>query len=141
MTGDLQKYYPKYTLDFKGVGLMMKEFSWPGGFPSHVNPEFPGSIHEGGELGYALAVSYGAVMNNPDLIVTCIVGDGEAETGPTATAWHSHKFIDPKQSGAVIPILHLNGYKISSPTLLGTMSYVLMTWVHEQSCAKSSHCI
>lgn len=119
---DLKVYYPDYDLSMKGLSRLLKDFSWPGGWPSHVNPMYPGSIHEGGELGYSLSVSYGAVMNHPDLIVTCLVGDGEAETGPLATSWHSHKWIDPKSSGAVIPILHLNGYKISSCTIFGSMS-------------------
>ena len=96
----------------------MRAFSWPGGFPSHLSPPVPGTIHEGGELGYALATAFGAALDNPDLIVACIVGDGEAETGPTATAWHGIKFLDPATSGAVLPILHLNGFKISSPTHL-----------------------
>jgi xylulose-5-phosphate/fructose-6-phosphate phosphoketolase len=122
VSGELGEYYNKYSMDYDGLSRLVKDFSREGGFPSHVNPLLPGSIHEGGELGYALAVSYGAVMNNPDLIVTCLVGDGEAETGPTATAWHSHKFIDPKESGAVLPILHLNGFKISTPTIFGCMS-------------------
>ena len=118
----LEKFYPELTLDYKGLAKFVKMFSWPGGFPSHLYPGLPGTIHEGGELGYALATSFGAVMDNPDLIVACMVGDGEAETGPTATAWHSYKFIDPAESGAVLPILHLNGYKISNPTIFGTMS-------------------
>lgn len=122
LEGTLQEYYPDLTLDEVGVGKLVKEFSWPGGFPSHLYPGIPGTIHEGGELGYALATAFGAVMDNPDLIVACIVGDGEAETGPTATAWHSYKFLNPVESGAVLPILHLNGYKISSPTIYGTMS-------------------
>lgn len=88
---------------------------------SHVNAETPGCIHEGGELGYALSVSFGAVMDNPDLVVACVVGDGEAETGPTATAWHAYKYIDPAESGAVLPILHVNGFKISERTIFGTM--------------------
>ncbi len=100
----------------------MRSFSWPGGFPSHLYPGVPGTIHEGGELGYALATAFGAAMDNPNLIVACIVGDGEAETGPTATAWHSYKFLDPAESGAVLPILHLNGYKIANPTIYGTMT-------------------
>jgi len=120
--GSLYDFYPEYSLERNGLKKLIKGFSMPGGFPSHVNAETPGSIHEGGELGYALSVAYGAVMDNPDLLVACIVGDGEAETGPTATAWHSHKFIDPKESGAVLPIVHVNGYKISNPTLYGTMS-------------------
>lgn len=121
LEGSLQKYYPELTLDYKGLANFIKRFSWPGGFPSHLFPGIPGTIHEGGELGYALATAFGAVMDNPKLIVTCIVGDGEAETGPTATAWHSTKFLDPAESGAVLPILHLNGYKISNPTIYGTM--------------------
>ncbi|KAJ3050989.1 hypothetical protein HK097_008030 [Rhizophlyctis rosea] len=112
----------KYNWSREGLRQLIRGFSWPGGFPSHVNAETPGAIHEGGELGYALAVSFGAVMDNPDLIVTCIVGDGEAESGPTATAWHSYKYIDPKESGAVIPVLNLNGYKISESTVFGNMS-------------------
>ncbi len=122
LEGSLKEFYPELTLDSKGLHEFIKRFSWPGGFPSHLYPGIPGTIHEGGELGYALATSFGAVMDNPDLVVACIVGDGEAETGPTATAWHSYKFIDPAESGAVLPILHLNGYKISNPTIYGTMS-------------------
>ncbi|NGX54014.1 MAG: Xylulose-5-phosphate phosphoketolase [Chlamydiae bacterium] len=121
LEGSLLEYYPDYTLDYKGVGELLKGFSWPGKFPSHLFPGTPGAIHEGGELGYALATAFGAVMDNPDLIVACIVGDGEAESGPTATAWHSTKFLDPEESGAVLPILHLNGYKIANPTIYGTM--------------------
>ena len=105
----------------------MRAFSWPGGFPSHLSPPVPGTIHEGGELGYALATAFGAALDNPDLIVACIVGDGEAETGPTATAWHSTKFLDPATSGAVLPILHLNGFKISSPTIFATMTDAELT--------------
>ena len=119
--GSLQEFYPDLTLDYKGLAAFIKRFSWPGGFPSHLYPGLPGTIHEGGELGYALATAFGAVLDNPDLLVACIVGDGEAETGPTATAWHCTKFLDPKESGAVLPILHLNGYKISNPTIYGTM--------------------
>jgi len=122
VSGELGEFYSQYNNSSEGVAQLIKDFSREGGFPSHVNPQTPGAIHEGGELGYALAVSYGAVMDNPDLIVTCIVGDGESETGPTATAWHSHKYIDPVDSGAVIPILNLNGFKISSTTIYGTMS-------------------
>lgn len=117
----LEKFYPELTLDEKGLGHFIKMFSWPGGFPSHLYPGIPGTVHEGGELGYALATAFGAVMDNPKLIVACIVGDGEAETGPTAASWHCPKFIDPAESGAVLPILHLNGYKISNPTIYGTM--------------------
>ena len=101
---------------------LVRSFSWPGGFPSHIAPIVPGTIHEGGELGYALATAFGAALDNPELIVACIVGDGEAETGPTAGAWHSNKFLDPATCGAVLPILHVNGYKIANPTIYGTMS-------------------
>lgn len=122
LEGSLHTYYPELTPDMAGLKHFVKGFSWPDGFPSHLYPGLPGTIHEGGELGYALATSFGAVMDNPDLIVACIIGDGEAETGATATAWHSTKFLDPAQSGAVLPIVHINGYKISSPTIYGTMS-------------------
>jgi xylulose-5-phosphate/fructose-6-phosphate phosphoketolase len=122
LEGSLHEFYPELTLDKAGLETFVRRFSWPGGFPSHLYPGVPGTIHEGGELGYALATAFGAAMDNPDLIVACIVGDGEAETGPTATAWHSYKFLDPAESGAVLPILHLNGYKISNPTIYGTMS-------------------
>jgi xylulose-5-phosphate/fructose-6-phosphate phosphoketolase len=121
LEGSLQEFYPNLTQDLAGLKQFIRSFSWPDGFPSHLYPGLPGTIHEGGELGYALATAFGAVMDNPNLIVACIVGDGEAETGPTATAWHSYKFIDPVESGAVLPIVHINGYKISSPTLYGTM--------------------
>ncbi|KAK4054699.1 hypothetical protein OIO90_003511 [Microbotryomycetes sp. JL221] len=119
--GAVSKFYPQYSMDEQGLEKFVKGFSWPGGFPSHVNAETPGCVHEGGELGYALGVAYGTVMDNPDLITVAIIGDGESETGPTATAWHSHKWIDPKESGAVLPILHVNGFKISERTLPGTM--------------------
>jgi len=121
LEGTLCRFYPDYSLDTKGLSKLIYGFSVPGGFPSHINAECPGSIHEGGELGYALAVAWGAVMDNPDLIVTCVVGDGESETGPTATAWHAAKYIDPKESGAVIPIVHVNGFKISERTIYGCM--------------------
>ena len=101
---------------------LFKQFSFPGGIPSHVAPETPGSIHEGGELGYALSHAFGAAFDNPDLIVACVVGDGEAETGPLAAAWHSNKFLNPVRDGAVLPILHLNGYKIANPTVLARIS-------------------
>ncbi|CEL62480.1 hypothetical protein RSOLAG1IB_04836 [Rhizoctonia solani AG-1 IB] len=119
--GSISRFYPQYGMHEDGFDKFIRSFSWPGGFPSHVNAETPGAIHEGGELGYALAVSYGSVMDKPDLITVCVVGDGESETGPTATAWHAHKFIDPAESGAVLPILHLNGFKISERTIPGTM--------------------
>jgi len=122
MEGTLAKYYPAATPNEKGAGYVIKNFSWPYGFPSHSNPGAPGVILEGGELGYALATAYGSVLDNPELITACVVGDGEAETGPTATAWHLHRFIDPAQNGAVLPILHLNGYKISGPTIFGRMT-------------------
>ncbi|KAK3314083.1 XFP N-terminal domain-containing protein [Apodospora peruviana] len=122
LEGSLEKFYPgEYDRNTTGLRNLITRFSVPGGFPSHINAETPGSIHEGGELGYALAVSFGAVMDKPDLIVTCVVGDGEAESGPTATAWHAIKYLDPKESGAVIPILHVNGFKISERTIFGCM--------------------
>src|SRR4029079_3679572 len=101
-----------------GLRQLFRQFSFPGGIPSHVAPETPGSIHEGGELGYSLSHAYGAAFDNPDLVVACVVGDGEAETGPLATGWHSNKFLNPVTDGAVLPILHLNGYKIANPTIL-----------------------
>src|SRR5919198_1153786 len=122
LEGSLGEFYPDRTLDRAGLARLVRSFSWPGGFPSHLTPGTPGTIHEGGELGYALATAFGAAFDNPGLIVACIVGDGEAETGPTATAWHCPKFLDPAGDGAVLPILHLNGYKISSRTVLGSMS-------------------
>jgi xylulose-5-phosphate/fructose-6-phosphate phosphoketolase len=122
LEGTLAEFYPELTRDRAGLERFVKRFSWPGGFPSHLYPGIPGTIHEGGELGYALATAFGAAMDNPDLIVGCIVGDGEAETGPTATAWHSYKYIDPAEDGAVLPVLHLNGYKISGPTIFGAMA-------------------
>lgn len=122
LEGSLAKFYPgEYDLSYSGLRNLITRFSVPGGFPSHINAETPGAIHEGGELGYALAASFGAVMDSPDLVVACIVGDGEAETGPTATAWHAIKYLDPKESGAVIPILHVNGFKISERTIFGCM--------------------
>jgi len=121
LEGTLSKYYKNISRDKEGIADMARLFSWPYGFPSHSNPEAPGVILEGGELGYALATSYGAILDNPSLIVSCIIGDGEAETGPTATAWHLSKLIDPGKNGAVLPILHLNGYKISGPTFYGRM--------------------
>jgi xylulose-5-phosphate/fructose-6-phosphate phosphoketolase len=118
LEGTLSQVYPHIGSDEAGMGRLFKQFSFPGGVPSHVAPETPGSIHEGGELGYSLAHAYGAAFDNPDLVVACVVGDGEAETGPLATAWHSTKFLNPARDGAVLPILHLNGYKISNPTVL-----------------------
>jgi xylulose-5-phosphate/fructose-6-phosphate phosphoketolase len=122
MEGTLEKYYERATPDGKGVGYISKMFSWPYGFSSHCSPETPGLILEGGELGYSLASAYGAVLDNPELLAVCLIGDGEAETGAIAAAWHTSKLIDPAGNGAVLPILHLNGYKISGPTLFGSMS-------------------
>lgn len=122
LEGTLSKYYPKVPRNRQGIAYMAHQFSWPYGFPSHSNPTAPGVILEGGELGYSLSTAYGAILDNPDLIATCLVGDGEMETGPTATAWHLNKLIDPATNGAVLPILHLNGYKISGPTFTGRMS-------------------
>ena len=118
LEGTYSEVYPEITRDAAGLGRLFKQFSFPGGIPSHVAPETPGSIHEGGELGYALSHAFGAAFDNPDLIVAAVVGDGEAETGPLATSWHSNKFLNPATDGAVLPILHLNGYKIASPTIL-----------------------
>ena len=122
MEGTYSEYYPSITEDESGLQKLFKQFSFPGGVSSHVAPETPGSIHEGGELGYSLAHGFGAVMDNPDLIAAVVVGDGEAETGTLATSWHSNKFLNPKIDGAVLPILHLNGYKISNPTILSRIS-------------------
>jgi xylulose-5-phosphate/fructose-6-phosphate phosphoketolase len=121
LEGTYSEFYPNISLDEVGMKKLFTQFSFPGGVPSHVAPETPGSIHEGGELGYALAHAYGAVFDNPDLITACVVGDGEAETGPLATSWHSNKFLNPVRDGAVLPILHLNGYKIANPTVLARL--------------------
>lgn len=118
LEGTYSEYFPEISQDVEGLGRLVKQFSFPGGIPSHVAATTPGSIHEGGELGYSVSHAYGAVLDNPDLIVACVVGDGEAETGPLATSWHSNKFLDPRNDGAVLPILHLNGYKIANPTVL-----------------------
>ena len=118
LEGTYSEVYPAITQDEDGVKKLFKQFSFPGGIPSHVAPETPGSIHEGGELGYSLSHAFGAVFDNPNFLVACIIGDGEAETGPLATAWHSNKFLDPVTDGVVLPILHLNGYKIANPTIL-----------------------
>jgi xylulose-5-phosphate/fructose-6-phosphate phosphoketolase len=123
LEGSYSEFYPHISQDSVGMQRLFKQFSFPGGIPSHVAPETPGSINEGGELGYSLSHAFGAVFDNPDLIVACVVGDGEAETGPLATAWHSNKFLDPARDGAVLPILHLNGYKIANPTILGRISH------------------
>lgn len=123
LEGTYSEYYPNIGQDEEGMQRLFKQFSFPGGIPSHVAPETPGSIHEGGELGYAVSHAYGAAFDNPDLIVACVVGDGEAETGPLAAAWHSNKFLNPVRDGAVLPILHLNGYKIANPTILSRIDH------------------
>jgi xylulose-5-phosphate/fructose-6-phosphate phosphoketolase len=118
LEGSYSEIYPEVTQDEAGLRKLFLQFSFPGGIPSHASPECPGSIHEGGELGYSLSHAFGAAFDNPELVVACVIGDGEAETGPLATAWHSNKFLDPRSDGAVLPILHLNGYKIANPTVL-----------------------
>jgi xylulose-5-phosphate/fructose-6-phosphate phosphoketolase len=123
LEGTYSEIYPDISQDEAGLRKLFIQFSFPGGIPSHASPECPGSIHEGGELGYSLSHSFGAVFDNPDLIVACVVGDGEAETGPLATAWHSNKFLNPITDGVVLPILHLNGYKISNPTVLARIDH------------------
>ena len=122
LEGTYSEIYPNITYDEEGLKKFFKQFSFPGGVPSHAAPETPGSINEGGELGYSLAHAFGAVLDNPDLIVATVIGDGEAETGSLATSWQGHKFINPKNDGVVLPILNLNGYKISNPTIFGRMS-------------------
>ncbi|MEU5777889.1 phosphoketolase family protein [Streptomyces venezuelae] len=121
LEGSYTQTYPDITRDAEGMAKLFRQFSFPGGVPSHVAPETPGSIHEGGELGYSLAHAYGAALDNPDLLVACVIGDGEAETGPLAASWHCNKFHDPAHDGAVLPILHLNGYKIANPTVLARL--------------------
>src|SRR5689334_976611 len=123
LEGTYSEVYPTIGHDEEGLRRLFRQFSFPGGIPSHVAPETPGSIHEGGELGYSLVHAYGAAFDNPDLLVCCVVGDGEAETGPLATSWHSNKFVDPATDGAVLPVLHLNGYKIANPTILARISH------------------
>src|ERR1700690_4148939 len=118
LEGSYTERYPAIERSRNGLQRLFRQFSWPYGIPSHVSPETPGSIHEGGELGYSLTHAYGAAFDNPDLIVACVVGDGEAETGPLATGWHGNKFLNPVTDGVVLPILHLNGYKIANPTVL-----------------------
>jgi xylulose-5-phosphate/fructose-6-phosphate phosphoketolase len=124
LEGTYTEIYPHVTRDEPGLKKLFRQFSFPGGIPSHVAPETPGSIHEGGELGYSLSHAAGAALDNPDLLVACVIGDGEAETGPLATAWHSNKFLNPARDGAVLPILHLNGYKIANPTILARIPHV-----------------
>ena len=123
LEGTYSEFYPEITQDEAGLKKLFKQFSFPGGIPSHVSPECPGSIHEGGELGYSLSHAFGAVFDNPDLIAACVIGDGEAETGPLATSWHSNKFLNPITDGAVLPILHLNGYKIANPTVFARITH------------------
>ncbi len=123
LEGTYTEFYPNVSQDEEGMKRLFTQFSFPGGIPSHAAPETPGSIHEGGELGYALSHAYGAAFDNPDLLVACVIGDGEAETGPLATSWHSNKFLNPIHDGAVLPILHLNGYKIAGPTVLARISH------------------
>jgi Phosphoketolase len=127
LEGTYSETYPAVSADATGMSRLFRQFSYPGGIPSHVAPETPGSIHEGGELGYVVSHAYGAVFDNPDLIACCVVGDGEAETGPLATSWHSNKFLDPRRDGAVLPILHLNGYKIANPTVLSRLPHEELT--------------
>ena len=118
LDGTYTEVYPHVSGDERGLRRLFRQFSFPGGIPSHVAPETPGSIHEGGELGYCMVHAFGAVFDNPDLLAVCVIGDGEAETGPLAASWHSNKFLNPDTDGAVLPILHLNGYKIANPTIL-----------------------
>ena len=118
LEGTYSEFYPRVGRDAEGLRRLFRQFSFPGGIPSHAAPETPGSIHEGGELGYALLHAHGAVFDNPDLLAVCVIGDGEAETGPLAASWHSNKFLNARRDGAVLPILHLNGYKIANPTVL-----------------------
>jgi len=131
LEGTYSEVYPSITRDEEGLRKLFRQFSFPGGIPSHVAPETPGSIHEGGELGYALSHAYGAAFDNPDLVVCAVVGDGEAETGPLATSWHSNKLLDPARDGAVLPILHLNGYKIANPTILARIPKAELTALME----------
>ena len=127
LEGTYSEVYPSVAQNEEGLRKLFKQFSFPGGIPSHVAPETPGSIHEGGELGYSLAHAYGAAFDNPELLMCCVVGDGEAETGPLASSWHSNKFLNPTRDGAVLPILHLNGYKIANPTLLARLDDATLT--------------
>src|ERR1700723_4562333 len=136
LEGTYSEIYPNIPENEEGLQKLFKQFSFPGGIPSHVSPECPGSIHEGGELGYSIAHAYGAAFDNPDLVVGCCVGDGESETGPLAGAWHSNKFLNPARDGAVLPILHLNGYKIANPTIPGRMSDQDLMKVYRGYCNK-----
>ena len=127
LEGSYSEIYPHISQDRDGMQALFRQFSWPYGIPSHLAPETPGSIHEGGELGYSLAHAYGAAFDNPHLIVACVIGDGEAETGALAASWHSNKFLNPAQDGAVLPILHLNGYKIANPAVLARIDQIELT--------------
>src|ERR1700686_2145060 len=127
LEGSYTERYPAIERSRNGLSRLFRQFSWPYGIPSHVSPETPGSIHEGGELGYSLLHAYGAAFDNPDLIVACVVGDGEAETGALAASWHSNKFLNPARDGAVLPILHLNGFKIANPTVVARLSDATLT--------------
>ncbi len=129
LEGVYSEVYPDKSQDLTGMQKFFRQFSFPGGIGSHCTPETPGSIHEGGELGYSLSHGFGAAFDNPDLIVTVVVGDGEAETGPLATSWHSNKFLNPVRDGAVLPVLHLNGYKIANPTVMARMTEEELEWL------------
>ena len=134
LEGTYSEIYPDKSQDAEGMQKFFKQFSFPGHIGSHVTPETPGSIHEGGELGYSLSHAYGMALDNPDLIVACVVGDGEAETGPLAASWHSNKFLNPVHDGAVLPILNLNGYKIANPTVASGRGRALMRARNRMSC-------
>ena len=143
LEGTYAEVYPHIGEDEEGMRRLFRQFSFPGGIPSHVAPETPGSIHEGGELGYALVHAYGAIFDNPDLLALCVVGDGEAETGALAASWHSNKFVNPARDGAVLPVLHLNGYKIANPTVLARISTeelraLLEGYGHAPRCARGA---
>ena len=131
LEGTYSELYPNIPQNLEGLQRLCRQFSFPGGIPSHDAPETPGSIHEGGELGYSLLHAYGAVFDNPSLFACCVVGDGEAETGPCATSWHSNKFLDAARDGAVLPILHLNGYKIAGPTVLARIPHAELVSLFE----------
>src|SRR6476659_6903339 len=131
LEGSYTEFYPRITQDVAGMKRLFMQFSWPGGIPSHASPDTPGSINEGGELGYSLLHAYGAAFDNPDLLVCCVVGDGEAETGALAASWHSNKFLNPARDGAVLPVLHLNGYKIAGPTVLARIPKPELTELFE----------
>src|ERR1700730_18073090 len=133
LEGTYSEFYPNIQQSEEGLQRLFKQFSFPGGIPSHVAPETPGSIHEGGELGYSIAHANGAAFDNPDLLICCVVGDGEAETGALAASWHSNKFLKPSRDGAVLPILHLNGYKIANPTILARIPEAELRSLTERS--------